>query len=82
MISRGTSLALPLEGVIDFVAERARLEKGLAAEQKEIFKIDAKLGNADFLRRAPEDVIEENQDRREQAVARLEKMTAALKLLG
>ena len=82
MISRGTSLALPLEGVIDFAAERARLEKGLAAEQKEIFKIDAKLGNADFLRRAPEDVIEENQDRREQAVARLEKMTAALKLLG
>ena len=82
MISRGTSLALPLEGVIDFVAERARLEKGLAAEQKEIFKIDAKLGNADFLRRAPEEVIEENQDRREQAVARLEKMTAALKLLG
>ncbi len=82
MISRGTSLALPLEGVIDFVAERARLEKGLAAEQKEIFKIDAKLGNADFLRRAPEEVVEENQDRREQAVARLEKMTAALKLLG
>jgi valyl-tRNA synthetase len=82
MISRGTSLALPLAGVIDFAAERARLEKGLAAEQKEIFKIDAKLGNADFLRRAPEDVIEENQERREQAVARLEKMTAALKLLG
>ena len=75
-------MALPLEGVIDFAAERARLEKGLAAEQKEIFKIDAKLGNADFLRRAPEDVIEENQYRREQAVARLEKMTAALKLLG
>ena len=49
--------------MIDFAAERARLEKGLAAEQKEIFKIDAKLGNADFLRRAPEDVIEENQDR-------------------
>jgi valyl-tRNA synthetase len=82
MMSRGTSLALPLEGVIDFAAERVRLEKGLAAEQKEIFKIDAKLGNADFLRRAPEDVIEENQDRREQAVARLEKMTAALKLLS
>jgi valyl-tRNA synthetase len=81
MILRGTSLALPLEGVIDFAAERARLQKGLANEQKEIFKIDAKLGNADFLRRAPEDVIEENQDRREQAVARLEKMTAALKLL-
>ncbi len=82
MIVRGASLALPLAGVIDFAAERARLEKAIAAEQKEIFKIDAKLGNADFLRRAPEEVVEENQERRELAVAKLEKMTAALKLLG
>ena len=83
MMSRaGTALALPLAGVIDFAAERARLEKGIAAEQKEIGKIDAKLGNADFLRRAPEEVVEEQQDRRELALARLEKMTAALKLLG
>ncbi len=82
VVARGTVLALPLEGVIDFAAERARLEKGVAAEQKEIAKIDAKLGNADFLRRAPEEVVEEKQERREQAVARLEKMSAALKLLG
>jgi valyl-tRNA synthetase len=82
VVARGTVLALPLEGVIDFDAERARLEKGVAAEQKEIAKIDAKLGNADFLRRAPEEVVEENQERRDQAMARLEKMTAALKLLG
>jgi valyl-tRNA synthetase len=79
---RGGILALPLAGVIDFAAERARLEKGIAAEYKEIGKIDAKLGNADFLRRAPEDVVEENQERRDDAVARLEKMQAALKLLG
>ena len=82
VVSRGTALALPLAGVIDFAAERARLEKGIAAEQKEIGKIDAKLGNADFLRRAPEEVVEEQQERRETAVARLEKMTAALKMLS
>ncbi len=82
LVARGTVLALPLEGVIDFDSERARLEKAVATEQKEIARIDAKLGNADFLRRAPEKVVEENQERREQAVARLEKFTAALKLLG
>ncbi|WP_374545293.1 class I tRNA ligase family protein, partial [Rhodoblastus sp.] len=82
VVARGTALALPLEGVIDFAAERARLEKGVAAEQKEIGKIDAKLGNADFLRRAPEEVVEEQQERRDAAVARLEKMAAALKMLG
>jgi valyl-tRNA synthetase len=82
VVSRGTLLALPLAGVIDFAAERARLEKGIAAEHKEIGKIDAKLGNADFLRRAPEEVVEENNERRADAVARVEKMQAALKLLG
>ena len=82
LVARGTVLALPLEGVIDFDAERARLEKAVAAESKEIARIDAKLGNADFLRRAPEEVVEENQERRELATARLEKFTAALKLLG
>ncbi|MDI9849596.1 valine--tRNA ligase [Rhodoblastus sp. 17X3] len=82
VVARGTALALPLAGVIDFAAERARLEKGVAAEQKEIAKIDAKLGNADFLRRAPEEVVEEQQERRETALARLEKMTAALKMLS
>jgi len=82
VVSRGTVLALPLAGVIDFAAERARLQKAIAAEHKEIGKIDAKLGNADFLRRAPEEVVEENQERRADAVARVEKMQAALKLLG
>jgi len=82
VVARGTVLALPLAGVIDFAAERARLEKGVATEQKEIAKIDAKLGNADFLRRAPEEVVEEQQERRELAVARLEKMSAALKMLA
>jgi valyl-tRNA synthetase len=82
VVSRGTLLALPLAGVIDFAAERARLEKGIAAERKEIGKIDAKLGNADFLRRAPEEVVEENEERRADAVARVEKMQAALKMLG
>ena len=82
ILVRGANLALPLEGVIDFAVERARLEKGISQEQKEIGKIDAKLGNADFLRRAPEEVVEEQQERRELAVARVEKMQAALKLLA
>ncbi len=75
---RGVVAALPLAGVIDFDAEKARLQKEIAREEKEVLKIEAKLGNEDFLKRAPEEVVEENRDRRDEAKARVEKMTAAL----
>ena len=45
-------------------------------------KIDAKLGNADFVARAPEEVVEENRERRADSVSRIEKMAAALKRLS
>ena len=71
IIVRGTSVALPLAGVIDISAERGRLTKEIGKLQGEISKIDAKLNNADFVRRAPEDVVEENRVRREDATSRI-----------
>ncbi|MFN3890484.1 MAG: valine--tRNA ligase [Beijerinckiaceae bacterium] len=82
MIVRGTTVALPLAGVIDISAERARLAREIGKEEKEVAKVDAKLGNADFLKRAPEEVVEENRERRQDALDRIEKMKAALKRLG
>ena len=51
---------MPLEGVIDFAAERARLAKARGAAEAEAKKVQAKLSNADFLARAKEEVVEEN----------------------
>ncbi len=82
MIVRGVVVALPLEGVIDIAAETARLTKEIAREEGEVKKVDAKLGNADFVRRAPEEVVEENRERRQEALARIEKMRAALDRLN
>ena len=65
--SAARSAALPLEGVVDLEAERARLDKELQKLEAEIAKIDAKLGNADFLKRAPEEVVDEQRERREEA---------------
>jgi valyl-tRNA synthetase len=78
MIVHGALAALPLEGLVDVAAERARLAKEIAAQRRELAGVDAKLGNADFVARAPEEVVEENRERREAAAARIAKLEAAL----
>ncbi|MGH1588461.1 valine--tRNA ligase [Methylobacterium phyllosphaerae] len=82
LLVRGSVAALPLEGVVDLAAEVARLRKEQGKAQGEIKKIDAKLGNADFVARAPEEIIEENRERRETEAARLAKIEEALARLG
>ena len=49
LVVRGEVAALPLKGVIDLAAERARLAKEMAKCDADIARVDAKLGNADFL---------------------------------
>ncbi len=78
IISRGALAALPLAGIVDLAAERTRLAKERDAERKEIERIDQKLGNPDFVQRAPEEVVDENRERRDAASDRLGKIEAAL----
>jgi valyl-tRNA synthetase len=77
LVVRGETVALPLAGVVDLTAERARLDREIAKEKLEIAKVVAKLGNDDFVARAPEDIIAEHQDRLETFQARLVKLTGA-----
>ncbi|UYO00062.1 MAG: valine--tRNA ligase [Devosia sp.] len=74
--------ALPLAGVIDIAAEKARLEKEVGKLDGEIAQVDKKLGNEQFVSKAPEEVIEEQKSRREAAVDRRTRIAAALKLLS
>jgi valyl-tRNA synthetase len=71
--------ALPLAGVIDLGAEKARLEKEVGKLDAEIAQIDKKLGNEQFVSKAPEEVIEEQKARRETAIDRRSKILEALK---
>ena len=48
----------------------------------EVAKLDAKLGNPDFVRRAPAEVVEENRERRAEALARAEKLRFAVERLA
>jgi len=82
LVVRGQSAALPLAGLIDFAAERARLTKEIDKWQAEVDKIDARFANADFVARAKDEVIEENRERQREAVARIAKLRQALAGLG
>ena len=77
-----STFALPLAGVIDIAAEKARLEKEVAKLDGEIAQIDKKLGNEQFVAKAPEEVIEEQKQRREAAVERRAKIQDALTRLS
>ena len=81
MVIRGEVAALPLEGIIDIAAEKGRLSKELEKITQEVAKIDAKLGNADFMARAPEEIVEEQHERRSDFIERSSKLTEALSRL-
>jgi valyl-tRNA synthetase len=78
LLVRGETVALPLKGIIDLDAEKARLAKDLAKADADIRRIDAKLGNPDFVARAPEEVIEADREKRDDATMRRDKILEAL----
>ena len=72
------TMALSLANVIDLNAERERLAKEIGKLRSEIEKIDAKLNNEQFIAKAPEEIVEENRERRAEAEAAALKLQNAL----
>ncbi|RKX20501.1 MAG: valine--tRNA ligase [Candidatus Zixiibacteriota bacterium] len=79
----GAEIFIPLEGLIDIDLEKQRLNKELDNLKKLLIKISKKLGNADFLERAPKEVIEKEQIKKEDYQERIEKINKNLEqILG
>ena len=78
LLIRGEVAAIPLKGVIDLAAEKTRLDKELARANDDIKRVDAKLGNEKFVANAPEEVIDEQREKRDEAEARKAKILEAL----
>jgi valyl-tRNA synthetase len=76
------TLILPLIGVIDLEAEKARLTKEIAKAQDEMGKVEKKLANKGFLAKAPEEVVAENRTRLAEYAAQKEKLAEALARLA
>ena len=77
----GMDVGLPLVGILDFDAERARLNKEIANGKAEVAKIAGKLNNAGFVAKAPEAVVAENRRRLEEEQTRVDALQAALSRL-
>ena len=82
-LSGGTvEVELDTSGTVDVEAERRRLEKDLAAAQKELAQTGAKLGNEAFLAKAPADVVDKIREREKLAREEVERIGVRLAALA
>ncbi|MFY0530606.1 hypothetical protein [Nannocystis pusilla] len=81
-VVRGAEVILPLAGLVDFAAERARLSKDLEKARKEADGLTAKLQNPGFRGKAPADVIAKGEARLVELRDDLERLQATLTRLG
>jgi valyl-tRNA synthetase len=76
------TFVLPLEGIIDLDAERARITKAIEAADKEVKALDARLSNPSFVERAKPEAVEKARADHAEKAAEIEKLSAALARLG
>ena len=78
----GQEMFIPLEGVIDIDAERARLDKELAKSNKDISSLEKRLSNPGFRARAPEKVVADFEEKLTAARLRRDQLNGAREQLG
>jgi len=78
VILQGAEVVLPLAGLLDIEAERARLRGQAAQAEAEVQRLEAKLANEQFRSRAPQEVVAKEEGKLAAARARLEGLQARL----
>jgi len=81
-VAEGITVLVPLEGLVDADKERERVKRELAKVEKDLAVLTKKLGNADFVARAPAEVVAKDTERKAELEAAREKLSAALARLG
>ena len=76
------SFVIPLEGVIDIAAEKARLTKALETSTKEARSLEGRLKNSAFVEKAKPEAVEKARADHAAHAAEAERLAAALARLG
>ncbi|WP_461665030.1 valine--tRNA ligase [Gordonia sputi] len=80
--SATVTVRIDTSGTVDIEAERKRAAKDLAAAEKELAQTTAKLGNEQFLAKAPDNVVAKIRERQQVATEEVERLGAKLASLG
>ena len=71
-------IMVPLAGLIDVAAERARIEKDIAKSRQELERIEKKLSNDGFVSKAPADVVAKERGKADALQGRLSTLAKQL----
>ncbi len=80
-VAKGAAIYLPLKGVIDIDKETARLDKAIEDLVKDIERTRSRLTQEDFLSKAPQEIIDAQRKRFDEATAKLETLRARVEML-
>jgi valyl-tRNA synthetase len=81
-VVRGLEVALPLEGLLDFDAERARLSRELSRLEEDVAARGRKLANESFVQRAPAEVVEKERALQQEMLDRKRRLESTLATLS
>lgn len=82
IITNDAKIYIPLGELVDFEAERKRLEKELAAAQDKLDFINKKLSNPGFVNKAPEKIVAQNREDAEKLSEKIESIKNSIENLG
>ena len=81
VITEAAKIFIPLNELVDFEAERVRLQKELDAAKKDLQFVENKLNNPGFVAKAPEKVIAQEREKQEKYLAKIAMLEESLEKL-
>jgi valyl-tRNA synthetase len=77
-VAQDVEIVIPLKGIVDFAEEERRLRKEINKLEKDSATVTKKLSNEEFLRKAPQDIIEKEKNKAREVNEKREKLLTSL----